>query len=266
MNRRYLLIIACIFFIAPSCLGQLYVGPKAGIQAFAPFYPDKDNRAGLKLKPRPGLSLGLAAVAEVRENFALHFEIAYSQKGKKVKDKISPLLSHKVLYNHIDFPILFTRRFNAKFGGQKAYQWYLNVGPNISYWLGGSGELISDELEEENVARLDYKIVFKADSFDNDQANIEEPNRLQLGLNVGGGLIFKPNDANMLLVDFRLEIGSTFVGKKGTAVEFPYSMFAYTDNLATVNVGLKASVAYVFDLNLAQLKKGKSTKDSRRRR
>ena len=267
MNKRYFLVISLIFSLLPNCFGQLYIGPKAGLQAFKPFFASKEDRADIKFRPKPGLNFGLAAVAEVRENFALLFEVAYSQKGKEVRGKVDDLLKQSVTYNHIDFPLLFTRRFNARAGSNKAYQWYLNAGPNISYWLNGSGELETGELLlEEDVERLDYDFVFDQDSFDENQTNINHPNRLQLGLNAGGGMIFKPNKGNLVIVDFRLEMGSTFVGKKDSSVEFPYDIFGYTESLRAVNGGIKVSVAYLFDMNLSELKKGKSTKNSKRKR
>lgn len=266
MNKRYILFASLIFCLLPNCFGQLYIGPKAGLQAFKPFFSSKEDTEDIRLHPKPGINLGIAAVVEVKENFALNFEFAYSQKGKKVRGEFDPVLKHDVTYNHIDIPLLFTRRFNAR-QGNRAYQWYVNAGPNISYWINGSGSISNSELKGEwSTERLDYEIVFDQPSFDADQSNINHPNRLQLGLNIGGGLIFKPGRNNILMVDFRLEMGSTFVGKKDSSVEFPYQLFAYSDNLRAVNGGLKASVAYLFDMNLSQRKKGKSTKKIKRRR
>ena len=267
MNRKYILAISLVFSMLPNCFGQLFIGPKAGLQAFKPFFGNKDDRADVKFRPRPGLNLGLASVVEVKENFALHFEVTYSQKGKEVRSKLDNLLKQSVTYNHLDIPLLFTRRFDARLGGDKAYQWYLNAGPNISYWLGGSGKLETGELIfEEDVSRLEYDFVFNQESFDEKQANINHPNRLQLGLNAGGGMVFKPNKGSMLIVDFRLEMGSTFVGKKDSSVEFPVDIFDYVENLRAVNGGIKVSVAYLFDMNLSELKKGKSTRNSKRKR
>ena len=267
MIKRYFLVASFIFIFMPKGTAQFYIGPKAGIQVFKPFFSSGEEREGESYNPKIGLNLGMAAVLEVKENFALNFEIAYSQKGKEVRGGLDAGLKHDVTYNHIDFPLLFTRRFNASHGGNKSYQWYVNAGPNISYWIGGSGRLSSSELLlEEGIERVDYDIVFDQPSFDNDQANINYPNRWQLGLNLGGGMIFQPDKGNLLIVDFRLEMGSTFVGREDSSVDFPVSIFAYSDNLRAVNGGLKVSVAYLFDSNLSQRKKGKSTKKIRHRK
>lgn len=248
-----------------SGFGQLHIGPKAGIQAFRPFFDKSEGRDDLKFGPKLGFNFGFVGNVEVKENFSLRFEFAYSQKGKHVTGKIDRLLDHTVVYNHIDFPLLFTRKFDASFGANGRYQWYVNAGPNVSYWLNGSGVLESSELRlERDVLQLTYNIGFNKESSiipAENEAIIQQPNRFQLGLNIGGGLIFKTGENTMLVVDARLEMGSTFVGKSGSEVLYAYSLFDYIENLKVVNGGLKLSVAYLFDLNLSELKKGKSTKD-----
>ncbi len=260
--RKYLLVV-CILMLGHTVYGQLYVGVKAGVQAFRPFFDKSELRDDLKFVPKLGMNAGFAANVDVKENFSLRFEIAYSQKGKKVKGKIDQLLNHNVVYNHIDFPLLFTRKFDA--GG--GYQWYINAGPNISYWLSGSGKLETSELRlERDVPRLEYDISFNKEvtfSLDESEAIVQLPNKLQLGLNLGGGLIFKPSANSMLVVDARFEMGSTFLGKKDSEVQYAFDLFDYYDNLRLVNGGLKLSVSYMIDLNLAELKKGKSTRKNK---
>ncbi len=257
--RKYLLVLV-VLIVGHSSYAQLYVGVKAGAQAFRPFFDKSDLREDLKYGPKLGVNAGIAANMDVKENFALRFEVAYSQKGKSVRGKIDRFLKHDVTYKHIDFPLLFTRKFDAKGG----YQWYVNAGPNISYWLGGTGRLETSELRlERDTPQLKYSLSFDKEvvfSPEESEAIIQLPNKLQLGLNIGAGLIFNPSPNSMLVVDARFEMGSTFLGKKDSEAIYAFELFDYFDNLRVVNGGLKLSVAYMFDLNLAELKKGKSTK------
>ncbi|MDN5202487.1 porin family protein [Fulvivirgaceae bacterium BMA10] len=271
MLRKPCVILVWFFcFTAISAKAQLSVGPKVGVQAFQSFFSSSESKDLYKSKPHPGFTGGLAALVEVSDNFSLRFELAYAQKGKKIEGRSDSQLKNVARYNHIELPILFTRRFIAK-SSKGGYEWFLAIGPNTSYWLGGKGELESSELTfEYAVQTLNYDIDFNLDrpfglSGDN-VTNIKEPNRIQLGLNFGGGFIFKPNKTNTIVVDLRFEWGNTFIGKKDAVVEFPYVFFDYMDDIRATNSGVKLSIAYLFDLKLDQLKRGRSTNDNSKKR
>ena len=50
--------------------------------------------------------------------------------------------------------------FKAKLSDTRQFKWYINAGPNISYWLGGKGKINAAELVENGEHPLNYKIEF----------------------------------------------------------------------------------------------------------
>lgn len=171
-------------------------------------------------------------------------------------------------------PILYTAEFKAKLGREKVYKWYFGVGPTISYWLGGKGVLIHSDLNE-NVINppnydLSYKITFKGDSLiESDEMNIQEPNRIQLGLNAAVGLIFEPYGEHKIMVTARYAFGQSFLAKSGDGVFGLPGILYYEDELQVRSRELVLSLHYYLDLKTDQRKKGKSTskvKSSHRKR
>lgn len=238
---------------------QLLIGLKGGLQVSKVIFHDKENLDSYKSKEILGFNGGFAVTLKVKDNFYLYSELAYAQKGKKIKGKIDQLLKHKAVYNHIELPLLFRLTFNAKYKKSKDFTWYVNTGPNLSYWLNGRGKLQSSELLLENdVDQIDYSLTFNKKETNDNTVDIQQANRLQLGLIFGGGLVFQPDPNKIVVVDARLELGHTFAGGENS-VEFPYFLFDYKDDLRAVNAGLRFSVAYLFDVKIKQGHKGKST-------
>ncbi len=74
--------------------------------------------------------------------------------------KLDGMLKNSARYNYIDMPINYTVDFRGKIGKSKEFKYFLGIGPNISYWLGGKGKLYNTDLEEANLGELSYKIKF----------------------------------------------------------------------------------------------------------
>ena len=86
---------------------------------------------------------------------------------------------------------------------------------------------------------------------------VEEPNRLQMELNLGGGFIFDMSRGQKLMIDMRYAfgIGQTFLGTKEGG---SFGLTGYHDNLESVNHVVSLSAAYLFEIDVRRmLKKGK---------
>ena len=119
---------------------QLYVGPKVGVNMSKIVFQDKDNYDLYSGAPKLGYQAGVAATLNIKDNFSIQGEFGFAQKGKRVKGKRDPYLDHKASYNYLEMPLMFRLKFHGQIR-KKDFEWFLSAGPNVSYWLSGSGKL-----------------------------------------------------------------------------------------------------------------------------
>ena len=244
-------------------------------------FDDKDYKQIYKSKPVFGFHAGMNVSFRVRKRFFLHTALIYSTKGKVIEGKdviapqvsaehlrkyIDPQLINKVTYRYIELPILYTYEIKMHTKKNKEFKWYFGAGPNISYWMGGKGTLFNSDLDESHSPTIDYKIVFDKDinTLKDDQMNVAEPNRLQLGLNFSAGLVFEPMGYQKVMITMRYELGHSFFSKAGTGDFLMTS--SYVDVLSARNQGIRLSLAYLVDMKVEDRKKGKSTMRHRKMR
>jgi hypothetical protein len=162
-------------------------------------------------------------------------------------------------------PIIYTAEFKGNLGkGNRQYKWYVGAGPTVSYWLGGRGKLSNSDLSEVNVRRLDYRIVFgkEKENLADDEMGVQDPNRIQLGLNIATGFVFEPMGYQKVMVMFRYELGHSFLsGESNGLIKGVF----YEDQMQVRNQGFRVSLSYHIDLKTAERKKGKSTIDKKKR-
>lgn len=248
-----------LLLLSSASFSQILVGPIAGINYSWTSFGDPDNHNEFSVKPVFGYHVGGHIAFKVRKRFFLHTSIVYSTKGKIIEGKLDPQLYNKVKYNYIDMPIVYTVDFKGKFGTNKEFKYFLGVGPNISYWMGGKGKFYNIDLNELALPAQDYKIVFNKDvnTLGNDRMNVETPNRFQLGLALTAGFEFEPLGFNRIMFNIRYELGHSYLSKTTDGV-FPVTI-TYQDPLRVRSQGLRISIAYLIDLKVDQRKKGKST-------
>lgn len=259
--KTVLIFLPAFFLTIPFCPAQIYVGPMAGGQLSWTKFDEKDYYDSYQIKPVWGYHAGANVSMKVRNRFFLHTSFLYSSKGRKIQGKQDPLLSNTVKYSFVEVPIIYAVDFRAKLGGGKEFKYYLGIGPNISYWLGGKGKLYNSDLEEnaEYASQdLSYKIVFgkKTEEVTANEMNVSDPNRFQLGLNVASGMVFEPRPNQRMLLMLRYELGHSFLSRTGNGTFIPTY---YEDVLQSRNKGLRLSLSYMIDLQLEKRKKGKST-------
>lgn len=237
---------------------QVLIGPVAGPQVSWTEFNDKDLRADFNTSPVFRYHAGASVSLRVHKRFFLTTSILYSKKGKVITSDIDSKLENKVVYNHIDMPILYTAQFKGSLSGNKGFKYYLGGGPNVSYWLGGKGTIGSTDIAESGVPNIPYTVTFRKpfDEVSQNEMNIAEPNRIQIGINIVAGIVLQPLGFNEVNIMLRYERGHSFLGNSNGI--FPAAT-DYTDVLASRNSGIRLSVAYMIDLKTDQRKKGKST-------
>lgn len=272
---NFFLLILLFVLHSNDALPQIVqTGFKGGYQFSWVTAEDPDFRSRTKISPVSGYNVGLVAAFKVKERYFLHTEYLFSTKGKRVTNYVTPggkpdpILDDQSTYYYIDVPILYNVHFKGKIEN-KHFKWYAGIGPLFSYWLGGKGTIVSQELIENEFDKIDYKIKFGDRPRDEGVTSIymEHVRRFQLGLTAGGGIMLEPNNnRSKFMIDMRFELGGTWMGRPESADYLAPSN--YGNNMKGRNMGLRASIIYVYETNLSKksLNKGKSTKKVKKRR
>lgn len=242
---------------------QLLIGPTAGFNYSWTAFGDKDFKSDFKIKPVIGWHAGAHISYRVRKRFFLHGSIIYSTKGKEMTGKSEDFddLELKARYNYIEMPIIYTVNFRGTIS-KKPFKYFLGIGPNISYWLGGKGTIKNTDTFEfaEGGPELDYKIVFDKDPVDAKEHEmvVQNPTRIQLGLNFTTGFVFEPAQNREMFLTFRYEVGHSYLSRDSYG---GFKPTYYEENLKIRNTGFRISLAYLIDLRIDQRKKGRTTFD-----
>ncbi len=247
-----------------SAFSQILVGPVGGINYSWTSFSNKDLKDAYRTTPVVGFHVGGHLSFKVQKRFFLHTSLLYSSKGRHLDGKLDTKLNSTARYNYIEMPISYTVDFKAKIGRSKEFKYFMGIGPNISYLLGGKGTLYNSDLEEINSPELSYRMVFKKAPEDQaaDEMNVVDPNRFQLGLNLVAGLVLEPANRQRIMVSVRYELGHTYISKTDGVFLDTY----FEDPLRSRNQGFRISLAYLIDLKVEERKKGKSNVDLRKRK
>lgn len=250
---------------------QILIGPKAGVQfGWISFenegedIGDKGDKEFLKSSPALGIHAGATAIFKVKDRFFLDAELLYVLRQQVIKGRLDSQLKNTMNTHMIELPITFRMNFDGRMWNLK-YQYFAGAGPNVSYWLFSTGKFQSSELDETDRPPLKYRTSFKAyqDGDRSDRLYIEDPNRLQLGVNAVVGIMFNPSGGNSFKLDFRFDYGHSYFAKTDYGI-FP-GLIDYAEPLRVRYSSLKVGMTYVFDTKVAERKKGKSTIKDRRK-
>lgn len=247
----------------------IHAGLKAGANYSWIRFDEKGVREKTSVTPVLGFNAGIVASFKMKERFFLHSELIYSTKGRVTNGELGA--KDEVTYHYIDLPLTYNIYFKGKLNSKsiKYFKWYAGIGPNFSYWLKAKGVLSNDELREYGVDKLPYTVKFGPRP-DSDIGNTEvvyydDVKRLQMGVNLGGGILLEPMNGNKIAFDIRFEVGHTWLGQTESS-DFVIPV-TYEDNLKARNLGLRASVMYMLEFSTDKkvINRGKSTRKKSRR-
>ena len=249
-------VIVLLMSIGPLVNAQLLIGPKVGVLGSRIVLEDDTDKDLYDIKPVLGFSAGGSISMKVRDRFFLQTDFLYSRKGKRLTWAEDALLEMETVNHYIEVPIIYRVDFRAHLG--RDFKYFFGVGPNVSYWLKSSGTLKATELLETDIEELEYTANFDYDAAlpNPDQVYIDDPNRLQLGLNIAGGVILEPHGTSEVIIDIRLELGHSYLAKSQGG-EFK-NVVEFQDPMKARVQSLQLAVAWMWDTNIAQRKRGKS--------
>jgi hypothetical protein len=246
----------------------IHAGIKGGFNYSWVRFEDAEYRNETTVEPVMGFNAGIVAAFKMKDRFFLHTELLYSKKGRIVKGPFGS--EDKTIYNYIELPLTYNIYFKGKLGKESTryFKWYAGIGPNFSYWLSAKGSLANDELREYFVESLDYEVRFgerpASEVGNSELVYYKDVKRMQLGVNIGGGILLEPRNGSKVALDIRFELGHTWLGTPESS-DFVLPA-TYEDNLRARNMGLRISGIYMLEFNTDKkvMNKGKSTKKKRR--
>lgn len=281
MKEKLVLIIGVLCFSGFAANAQFWFGPKVGGQLLMPRYEHKAREDSFKTTSKVNWHAGIAFDYSTKSNFEVHTELVYQRvnnRSTSTRAYETPIddgglggqyVNSKTINHFLSAPMMARLTF---FKDSKIML-MAQAGPRLSYWLGGSGTLETDELQGFGEEQITYKIMFK-DLTEQELENgswpgkhvISKPNRLQYSIDFGFGTVVEFNPTNRLIADLKFSWGHSFMSfndgnKLNDAILYKEDM-EYNTNM------LVLSVAYMYGYDVQLRRKGKSTfkiKNRRRR-
>jgi hypothetical protein len=248
--RFLILFVLCISSVAASAQ-KFSLGLKAGVLgAYTNFAGAKDTlKSGVKL----GFNVGGLISFPLKKKYSFVAEGGFSQQGRNYKSKLHQDTWNNT-YNFIDLSMALRKNFHWKLLKNISTDWFVNVGPNINYWLNGKVRVGSGAFHQ------NYPIDFDASGQSFDKIYVKDENRWLFGLNLGVGFSAVTKRSQRINTELRLTWGQTYLGKKDS--EYLAGIAGVQDEL-NMKCNLKVlnfSVSYIFERDIQKGRMGKSTK------
>lgn len=250
----YLFILVSIAVEAQVKSPRYHIGPKAGFNVYKSRFEFKEDEDQYEQSVKTGYQIGGMVDLPLKESiFHFHTELYYSKKGKKTKI-VSTGLTNDATYHFMEMPVLLRMSFIGGNAAAGPFKFHADIGPTISYWMGGKGKLYADGPE------INYKIKFgepPENSSEFDVMYVTNPNRWQWGLTIGAGVDYPIVKHQYVFVDLRVGLGSTNLAKYDSEASIP--ILGFSESMDVRFLEFMISVAYAFEIDWIQTRKGKSS-------
>ena len=225
------------------------VGIKAGPNLTLALYPDKEQRDQFTSYPKLGFGGAAFINFPLKKDYSYLAEAGYCVKGRKVKLTNGDFYNTQT-FHFAEMSMALRRSFNLRLVKNIPSKWFINVGPNIGYWIRGSGKFVETK----------YDIKFNLPPDGNLYVNyLTNANRWLFGIDVGIGADAPINRRQKVRLELRATFGQTYLGKKNSASS--YATLSWEDTLKTNLTTLSFTAAYTLDFDRRAMKMGKSTKN-----
>lgn len=193
--KKLLLTLIVGFTCLPVAFAQVTLLPKVGFNVANVRFDDGDFRRilppmSINTRARAGFVMGLGANLPIDKLWSVQTELLYISKGFAADDRN---IEGQYSLNYLEIPLLIKATF-----GNRELSFYGNGGLSLGYLLGGrvKGGWNDDDDYNEKIDFEDNSLVL----------NEVDANRIDIGLNLGGGISFEAGGFPMF-VDLRYNAG-----------------------------------------------------------
>jgi hypothetical protein len=271
------------------------IGPSMTIGHFPKNLPDTVLKSH-KNKAKFGFTAVGQLGFPLQKDYTCLIEAGYSRAGRKVEYNKGDW-QNDFTYNYITTSLALRRAFQFKLKNGAYADWFLNVGPNIAYMAGAKGAIrvhVPKQGEPWNtpakttVRPFDVEFHTLSDSgwYKKNYNEIgvyhfNNANRFFFGVDIGAGAFAPITARQRVYVELRLTLGQTFIRKRDTKAVLggtlggitdpanpdpnPGVYGQFSDPLTTNMKTIALTVAYTFNFDKKEAKKGKSTLDKSRK-
>lgn len=242
--------------IAGQANAQFWFGPKIGIQFSKNAYQDKDYSKEYEIAESLTWHAGFAMQYTTDRKFAVHTELIYLQLKNSITNlSIDPELLSESTHSLISAPLL--GRYTLFYAG--SFSTYIMAGPRLSYWVGGSGNLFTQEgLDADGLDGGPYDVGFSPSpgGIGDGILSVSKPNRLQYGLDLGIGSVMDLASGQRVSFELRYSKGHSHMA---LSQERLLEGASYSENYQYATNQLMASIGFLFGYNPADKRRGSST-------
>lgn len=179
--KKTVLLVAFLTTLGFTVQAQSFLIPKGGVV----FSNLNTSESGVSGRTGYVAGLGLSIPVTTDNFFVIQPELLYIQKGANFSTNGNTTRVGDTYINYAELPVLA----KINFGGE-SFRAYVNAGPSIAYALFGR--------TNQNGAVVDVKF--------GDESDVTFNNRIDFGLQFGGGIGFKAGPGDILL-DLRYGLG-----------------------------------------------------------
>lgn len=254
VGRNFLLVISVVIAANVVNAQKYSVGVRgAGTVNWASFR-DKFQKDTFSVKPTMGFAFGALIGFPLKNNYSVIIEGGFAQKGRRLDD---PLLENHSTYRFIDGTLLLRKAYHFQLGPDIPSEWFFNIGPEVGYWMSGKGYFTAGG------PKYPYRIEFdRAPDGDLGYLYYNSANRVFFGLVLGVGMKAPLKNNTAISTELRFISGHTNLGQNKYEYhtrEWYAALLNYVDTLKMNLKVISLSVAYTYDFDKQESRKGKST-------
>jgi hypothetical protein len=250
-----------IVCLSPVSLAQKFtLGVKGGGSLTWPGFGDKEAKDVFHRKLKPGYHAGIIIGFPLKDNYNLLLEGGASRKGRIITFNDDPKWENNMSMYMTDMSMMLRRSFRFMLNKNTPAEGFINIGPEINYWLNSSGFVrVTDG------PKYKYDVLFAADSEPDVQGDytlsLQRVNRWLFSLGIGAGIKAPLGNNRFISAELRFLSGHTFLGKADSAwmERFIWGDGGMQDTMKTNLKTVAFNIAYTLDIDLKEKNKGKST-------
>ncbi len=255
---KYIKRLSLILLLSALSFGanaQFWYGPKAGINRNDFTYESETYLDSFRVDASYSFEVGAVLIYQANEIFSVQTELFYEREKRKIQGdpELDITSSSDTKNSFLSLPAMFRVSF-----GKGATHYYLSGGPKLQMWLGGQGTIDSGDGEFFEEDKEWNRLVFNQNKSNISEKvyAVPEAKRFQYALVLGGGVYFDLYFGGRLLLDAKYAFGHSNMGFNNNQ---DFTFLEYTENFEYRSNTLSISLAYLFEYDMLESRKGMST-------
>jgi hypothetical protein len=254
MKKSFAILFIICFSSVHVSAQQFQMGPRIGALIGFSSFGDKDVKEEFNSFIKPGFIAGYMISFPLKNDYSFAIDFNYVQKGRTLQFNEREW-TNNVTYRHLEGSMLLRKAFDLTLADGVKGKSFFNIGPNISYLLGGSGIVRTSSVSQP------YELVFNEfPTGDFSKMYYNNFNRWLFGLDIGTGFWAPITRNQLILTELRFLVGHTYFGQSDSAY---IDILGFKDNMEANYRVISLTLTYVFEQDLQKNKKGKSTLEKR---